>query len=488
MTSHVSADKAMGVKNLHRPVRRAIRDVRAQALPIFALTLLMLALPARCLSFSVLAHEGIIDTAWNQSIAALLKRQFPNASEDDLKDAYAYAHGGSMIQDMGYYPFGNELFSSITHLVRPGEFITALIRESRDVRELAFALGAVAHYAADTTGHPQATNRAVAKMYPKLHELHDDFVTYEDDPTAHLQTEFSFDVLQVARAGYDPDAYYNFMGFKVATDLLRRAFLSTYGLDLDHLFTDLEVAITTYRFAVTEIIPEATKLAWAAKADEIARQRPWITRELFVFEFSRRDFEKMWGTNYQRPGFFRRVIGVVIRFLPKFGPLKAFAYKPPTPEVEQLFFSANDETEKTYDWLLRRYARGQRDLPNLNFDTGIPVRAGDYWLTDDTYAELVDHLDDDGFAHVSCDLRADILHFYGDDPNAPIATKRDPDEWAELVSKLYRLRDAGAQTCDVAAAAPKPNGSSTRTPARRSHRSSRAAKPPHRHRSPPAQQ
>lgn len=82
----------------------------------------------------------------------LLKR-FPNASPDKLLQAHAYVYGGAIIQDMGYYPFGNKFFSDLTHYVRSGDFVLALIAESRDLNEYSFALGALAHYAADTSGH-----------------------------------------------------------------------------------------------------------------------------------------------------------------------------------------------------------------------------------------------------------------------------------------------------------------------------------------------
>ena len=416
----------------------------AVALAIVIAAVIGTAVPA--VPFAVLAHEAIIDNAWNEAIRDLVVRRFPHVSEQELKDAYAYAHGGSMIQDMGYYPFGKELFSDLTHLVRSGDFIGALIAEAQDPKELAFALGAVAHYAADTTGHPRATNASVPVMYPKLREKYGDWVPYEKDPTAHLQTEFSFDVLQVAKAGYDTKQYYDFLGFKVANGVLERAFLKTYGIPIEDIFDDLEVAITTYRFAVSEIIPEATKLAWAAKSDEIEHRTPGITEAQFVFEFSRGDFERLWGTDYQRPGFFRRVIGIVIRFLPKFGPLKAFSYKPPTPEVEEMFFTAFAATEDTYRYLLDRYRRDALSLPNRNFDTGTPVRAGEYRTTDDTYAQLVLLLAKRDPATVDCAVRADVLAFYGDG-DAPIATKRDSDEWAEVSAALDRLRAAGGGRC-----------------------------------------
>ena len=59
-----------------------------------------------------------------------------------------------MIQDIGYYPFGSKYFSDLLHYVRPNEFVTALIRDSKTPDEYAFALGALAHFCGDTVGHP----------------------------------------------------------------------------------------------------------------------------------------------------------------------------------------------------------------------------------------------------------------------------------------------------------------------------------------------
>src|SRR5712671_3949031 len=94
--------------------------------------------------------------------------KYSAVSPEGLRRARAYAYGGSLIQDLGYYPFGNRFFSNLTHPVRSGAFVVALVANAQDVNEYAFALGALAHHASDTTGHPIAVNRAVPLMYPKL--------------------------------------------------------------------------------------------------------------------------------------------------------------------------------------------------------------------------------------------------------------------------------------------------------------------------------
>src|SRR5687768_9103718 len=102
-----------------------------------------LAAPSTACAYSVLAHEAMIDAVWQDHIVPMLKHRFPQTSETALGVARAYAYGGSLIQDVGYYPFGSRLFSNVVHYVRSGDFVEALVRESQDVNELAFALGAL---------------------------------------------------------------------------------------------------------------------------------------------------------------------------------------------------------------------------------------------------------------------------------------------------------------------------------------------------------
>src|ERR1700694_3214374 len=117
----------------------------------------------------------------------------------------------------GLLPVREQLFfGDLAHYTRSGDFILALFREAHDLNEYAFALGALAHYAADNLGHPIAINRTVPMVYPKLQKKYGPVVTYEDDPNAHLKTEFGFDVIEVARGQYASEAYHDFIGFNVA--------------------------------------------------------------------------------------------------------------------------------------------------------------------------------------------------------------------------------------------------------------------------------
>jgi hypothetical protein len=196
------------------------------------LMVLLFAGPHPLMAYSVLSHETIIDAAWKTDIRPLLLKRFPNATHDELRHAHACAYGGAIIQDLGYYPYGSKFFSDLTHYVRSGDFIQALLRDARELCEYAFALGALAHYAADNEGHRLAVNLAVPLLYPKLKKKYGDVVTYEENPAAHLKTEFGFDVVEVAQGRFAPDAYHDFIGFEVSQPLLDGAFRETYGLEL----------------------------------------------------------------------------------------------------------------------------------------------------------------------------------------------------------------------------------------------------------------
>ena len=231
--------------------------------------------------YAALAHRAVIDAAWEQSLQPVLRARF-QLSAGDLRAARAHAYGGCLIQDLGYAPFSSRFFGNLTHYVRSGDFIEALVREAKTGNELAFALGALAHVAADTRGHVLAVNRAVPLVYPELRRKFGDAITYEQHPAAHLKTEFGFDVLQVARQRYAPDSYHDFIGFEIATDVLARAFRSTYGLEIEEVFGNLDVAIATFRWTLTTLIPEVTKVAWESRREEIEALHPGGRREEYV--------------------------------------------------------------------------------------------------------------------------------------------------------------------------------------------------------------
>lgn len=422
-------------------IRRLRTLLVVRALAIILSFVMALGWPAETSAYAVLAHEAIIDTAWDMNIRPLLLKRFPNATQEQLKEAHGFAYGGAIIQDMGYYPHGSFFFSDLTHYVRSGDFVLALIRDSNDLDGYAFALGAMAHYAADNDGHPIGTNRAVPVLYPKLQKKYGDTVTYEQDKLAHVKTEFGFDVLEIAQGRYAPDSYHDFIGFGVSVTLLEQAFQETYGLDLKSVLTDEEKVLGSYRRDVSKLLPQATRVAWSLKKDEILKDQPSQTRKKFLYNLSRASYQKNWGKNYQPPTLWENFLAFLARLIPKFGPLKVLQLKTPTPATEKMFEASFNATLDRYRKLLGQINSGEPDLPNDNFDTGKITGPGQYQLNDETQAKLLDALAKQQFRGASPELRAELLEFFGH-PDAPYATKRKPKVWAKVQTDLEQLKTA----------------------------------------------
>ncbi len=427
---------------MHRAPRNARAKVaRAKALAIIVGLVFALFEPLTASAYAVLAHEAIIDSAWDTNIKPLLLQRFPNATREQLKEAHGYAYGGAIIQDMGYYPHGSHLFSDLTHYVRSGDFVMALLRDAKDLDGYAFALGALAHYAADNDGHEIGVNRAVPILYPKLQKKYGDVVTYEQDPLAHVKTEFGFDVLEVAQSRYAPEAYHDFIGFGVSAPLLEQAFQETYGVPLKTVLPDEEKALGSYRRDVSTLLPKATRIAWALKKDEIRKDQPGMTERKFRYNVSRASYEKNWGTDYRKPTAGEEFLAFIARLVPKVGPLRVLQLKTPTPETEKMFEASFNAALDRYKKLMGKQAETELRLANYNFDTGAPTAGGKYKLDDEAHAKLLDALAQQNFSGVTPALRAEILEYYAD-PDAPYFTKKDPKEWAKVLGELKQLKSA----------------------------------------------
>lgn len=380
--------------------------IRRFAIPTAVLTCaaaLLIGRPAS--AYSVLAHEATVDALWDDEIVPLLRQRFPGLTAERLAQARAYAYGGSLIQDLGYYPFGSHLFTNLTHYVRSGDFVASLIRGAADVNEYAFALGALAHYSSDNAGHPIAVNRAVPLMYPKLRAKVGNEALYEDSPARHVMVEFAFDVLQVAKGAYAAQAYRDRVGFQVSKPSLERAVRDTYGVELDDLLLNVDLAIGTYRRAVSTTIPELTRIAWREKRDEIEKAMPGVTEQQFLYVLSRRDYEREYGNKYRKPSVFSRVLAFLVKVLPKVGPLRPLAFQPLTPEAERLFLESVSTSRSRYRAALQALRKGSVNLTNTDFETGRAPAPGENGLADETYADLLHKLGQRDFTGASPQLR-----------------------------------------------------------------------------------
>ena len=413
------------------------RQMRAVCRTIVALVFASLLLyPRPAAAYSVLAHEDTIDSMWDDVVAGLLRQRFPALSATELEKARAFAYGGSLIQDLGYYPFGSHLFTNLTHYVRSGDFVEALIRDAQDVNEYAFALGALAHYASDNAGHPIAVNRAVPLVYPKIRRKVGDVALYADAPAPHLMVEFAFDVLQVARGEYAAQEYRKRVGFEVSKPLLERAFFETYGLELKTLFLSVDLAIGSYRRAIGTTIPEMTRIAWREKRDEIEKATPGAAREAFVFTLSRPEYDSQFGTEYYKPGLLARFVAFLLKIVPKVGPFRALAFRPLTPEAEKLFLESVTAARTRYRAALDAVGQGPLDLVNSDFDTGEPPARGKNPLADQTYAELLLKLEEGKFAGVPAELTREINSYFG---GAALTSSRSGRAATKDQQRLRRL-------------------------------------------------
>ena len=389
-------------------------------------------------AYSVLTHEQIVDLLWADEIRPLLLKRYPDLSEDQIREAHAYAYGGAVIQDLGYYPFGSREFSNLVHYVRSGDFVLELLHESQDANEYAFALGALSHYASDIVGHP-AVNQAVAIQYPKLRAKFGKSVRYAQGKTAHLKTEFGFDTVQVAQNRYASQQYHDFIGFQVSKPLLERVFPKVYGVELKDVLTHEDLAVGSYRFAISRLIPRMTQVALQTHKKELMRETPNFARQKFLYRLSRSEYEKEWGKDYVKPGIGTRILSTLLRYIPKVGPFKGLAFDNPTAQTEDLYIKSINSTVDQYRAFLEEVRTDTLVLPNCDFDTGNATKPAEYSLTDDTYAKLLAKLSERQFDLTAPELRNNILQFYSD-LSVPIETKKDQVRWQGVLTALDRLK------------------------------------------------
>ncbi len=418
----------------------AIRQLRSFIVLATAIILLGTAMAP---AYSVLTHEQVVDLLWKDRIEPMLKKRFPQATDEDLRKAHAFAYGGSVVQDMGYYPFGSKFFSDLVHYVRSGDFVLALIKDSSDLNEYAFSLGALAHYVSDNTGHP-TINHVVAIEFPKLRKKFGNEVTYADDPKSHIRTEFGFDMVQVAKNRYTSDRYHDFIGFEVAKPLLERAFFEIYALKLSDVFGDEDLSLGTFRRSVSSIIPEMTRVALLSRKDQMIKEDPNFDRKKFLYNLSRTDYQKEWGRGYRRPGIRQRILAWFLKIIPKIGPFRALQFKIPTTQTEDMYIKSVNQTVEDFRATLRQADEKTLHLENRDCDTGRETSPGEYRLSDKTYADLLDKLAEHNFDQVSPELRANILSYYAD-PHLLLSARnnkkdKDKTDWPKIEKQIDQLK------------------------------------------------
>jgi hypothetical protein len=414
-----------------------------------------------CSAYSLLTHEQLIDLTWHDSIVPLLLSRYPGLTPAQLDEARSYAYGGCVIQDIGYYPFGDRDFSNLTHYVRSGDFVLNLFRNAKDANQLAFAIGALSHYIGDSYGHSEATNRAVPVEFPKLEARYGPVVNYAEGEKQHVQTEFAFDIYQIAQHHLAPLPYLRHIGLNVPVHQLGLAFYQTYGLTdfADH--ESHRFKFWEYRFAVRNFIPHV------AYAITLRRRNhePAETDSPEAIEIDREaDAAAALGNwdSYRtgKPSFETRVLRVLFFILPKVGPLSLVSVKGPTNATEADYMHSVYQSAAALRYALRGFTPltsrfempqgfaiikqpfGARDplhpLPNRDLDTGYVVKPGGYSLTDSTYASLLHRLAQNPAQPIPPGIKSDIEAYYSD-PNSPISMKKNAAKWAEVQADLKTL-------------------------------------------------
>ncbi|ADW68807.1 zinc dependent phospholipase C family protein [Granulicella tundricola] len=397
-------------------------------------------------AYSVQTHEQLIDLTWKPSIVPLLMSRFPNLTPAQLNEAHGYAYGGSAIQDLGYYPFGNEFFSDLLHYVRTGDFIRSLLRNAKTPDELAFAIGALSHYVGDTTGHAQATNVAVGMEFPKLAAKYGRSVTYDENPHAHVQVEFAFDVNEISKHRFAPSAYLAKAGLGVSMDLLGRAFFETYGLRLkDEIGSGKRPRMKAYNFGVRRFLPRIayaeTVLHRHSMPDDVQDEEYWKLENALAAV----SMDDKWDLYRKHAGIGTYSLAGLIFVLPKFGPLAMLKIKGPSSAGEQDYVKSVNNSVTRMNKVLVELKAGDlatvmNDLPNRDLDTGLRSAPGTYRRTDLTYAKLLGQITaPDHGIKVPTGLRDDIQGYYAD-AKAPNAAKKDEQTWAKVQTDLVTLK------------------------------------------------
>ena len=454
-SNQTSAQSRFAVPKSRLSVRGLFRRLARGLRPAVALALLsVFCLVQQADAYSVLSHEEVVDMAWQNRIVPLLLARFPDTNAEGLVTAHAYAYGGCVIQDIGYYPFGSHLFSDLLHYVRTGDFVSALLRDATDVNEYAFALGALAHYASDIHGHP-FINEITPQEYPKLRGVFGRLVTYDDDPIAHLRTEFGFDVVEVARGRYSQENYRSFIGFQVSKPLLERAFQETYGFDVKQIMPYEDLAITSYRRSISSLIPKMTHVALAKYGKQIKAETPNFDRKEFLYRFDRTEFEKTYGKEYLKPSRKARFVAFLLGLLPKVGPLADLRLHMPNAKEQDLYLKSMNDTVDSYDTLLDQMKSPEAelhgpDLPDTDLDTGKQTASGEYRLADLSYATLLEKLVAHPGVPISMQLRDHLLFYYAEptpprtlNPNAKgerHAKDWTPADWPKVEADVELLR------------------------------------------------
>ncbi|WP_052732926.1 zinc dependent phospholipase C family protein [Hymenobacter terrenus] len=332
--------------------------------------------------FALLTHQAVVDSCWARAVVPALERSYPGASAAQLREARSYAYGGAMLHDLGYFPGSAVLFSDLTHYVRPGDFVRALQEEAHDRNELAFALGALAHYVADAYGHPEAANAVTSLVFPELNSPLGSLVTYAEAPDQHSQIEFAFDVAQLEAGYYRSEEFHEAIGTRVSRQALERAFQRTYGLPLAKVLPRVGPSLAVYRLFANQLLPAAARASLYLPSHQVRQLSPTERRDYYA-RINTGRFRRRTRAQANRLSLGMHALVAVVHTLPRCGVASLLAFRPLSPAALATMRCGFGEALANYQTAL---ADLNAPLPNLNLDTGQPIHVADYPLADSTYA------------------------------------------------------------------------------------------------------
>ena len=381
--------------------------------PSLILLILLTAFSRPAGGYAVLTHEAIVDLTWTDSIQPLLLRRFPTLTPAQLREAHAYAYGGCVIQDLGYYPFGKPIFSDLLHYVRTGDFIRALFRDSKDANDVAFAVGALSHYLGDTIGHPSAINLSVGQEFPELARKYGKNVNYAEGPHQHVRAEFAFDIDEIAKHRMAPERYLNHIGFAVPIPLLTRAIFDTYGLDLAQIVGHSNPKLRGYRYSVRTLLPRVAYAETLLYRSSFPPDVPSPSLDILNQDVARLSAADNWDSYRRHAGIGTHLLAGFIFIVPKVGPLSDVSLRGPTASGKQNYL---DSLVKTTARLRAMLANATKTdgVPNEDLDTGLDVFPGTYSLEDYTYADLLHRVTRTPSSPIPFGIKQDLLAYFSD--------------------------------------------------------------------------
>jgi hypothetical protein len=273
-----------------------------------------------------------------------------------------------------------------------------------------------------------------------------------------------------------PLDYLRHIGMNVSNRQLQLAYYQTYGLSTDFTGTrKRKVNDDAYRFAVRSFVPSVADAVGILHKRHMAADIDTPEARELRGEIATMAVANNWAAYRHPPGFGAHMLAGFIFIMPRVGPFRMCAVKGPGPQAEADYVHSVVLSVATMRQILARFtppdkrrspppvppgaqkpsselatsARAesvaQRSDPNhtladRDLDTGDVVKPGGYSLTDKTYAALLHTLTSQPKVPIPEGIKEDIQAYYAN-LDAPITTKKHPEQWKQVLADLQTLKD-----------------------------------------------